>query len=279
MTQTPTDYLPIAVEDRLETATFDELAEVITSSLGSAQRHAKQTLEDLLLAGAALQQMKNRMTGKYSLWLAEQNIQEHQASRLLRLYNYRDHLSTADLQKPAGGLQAALIPLRHLPGLWNTQVGNRKKTPELMASVRAMQADGASFNTIADVIGINRRTLHGWLHPEGITEARKREKIAAERKRHAESALRRETARKARDAYAAATNDKNKALAYSHVRKALAALANAPTNVNARRAEDYLIAAENAIVRAMREEDGSPSDIGDIRTQRASSFAGLKENQ
>ena len=82
----PPDYLPIAGEDRLDAATFKELADLAERSLDAAASGMRTTLLNFVAAGAALEQMRDRMPGDYTRWLAENEIPRSTAGRMIRLH-------------------------------------------------------------------------------------------------------------------------------------------------------------------------------------------------
>lgn len=241
----PPDYLPIAVEDRLDSATFEELADLTERSLAAAAGGMRTTLLEFVAAGAALEQMRDRMPGDYTRWLAENEIPRSTAGRMIRLHVYRDHLR--DLEGFTS-LNRAILSIRELPAIgtgFTTQ-----STPEQRAKVKKLVAAGIPKKDVAAIVGVNPSTVFDWTRPaEEQRRQRARKKEVRLRTEAAKRALAAEEERRRRDLLVRTTGGEL-AVAYEHVRKALAALVNAGP-IDATR---YLTAAENAIIRTIREE-------------------------
>ena len=260
--------LQIQIMDRLDTATFDELAEFVQTSVVKAGDHAKQSLECLIEAGGALCEMRDRMPGQYMAWLGEVGIKPGLASRCQRLYTYRAHLPLEAYQGFTGqqggtykpSLGRALGFISHLPALTLGNPlghqGGRVYTDEQRSAVRRMAKDGVPVMEIVRLSGMAHPTVQGITNPTGAKDRIQRAAVKSKAKIAADSALRKQIQRDQRDQLAKATG-KEMSVAYSHVRQALAALAkmDAPADrASLTRVDTYLRGAESALVNAMRAE-------------------------
>ena len=252
--------LQIQMMDRLDTATFDELADFVQTSVLNAEAHAKKSIECLIAVGGALCEMRDRMPGQYHAWLEAVGIQKLWASRCQRLYTYRESLPTEALQeyKSASGkthqpnLSSALKSVSQLPILSRGPRGERVDTDD----IRRLLVDGVSVTEIARLIGCTSTTVYNIKNP-GAAAARDQRRAKRVRLTAATTAaLKKQQQREERDRLAKATGNEL-SVAYALVRQALAALAKmgSPTDPrHSNRASDYLSAAETALVGAMRAE-------------------------
>lgn len=246
----------IDIMDRLDTATFDELAATILGSIQRAGKLARASLDELINAGGALIAMRERMPGKYREWLEQQDIDAQWAAKCTRLYTYRDHIPPFETLSTPHGQKAALDSIRHLPSL---VTGNRARrvTDEQYAAAKQLVSAGATRQDAAKLMGISPTALTDALRtPAERAEHKKKYRAKATERRAASIALRLQEERRQKDQLAKA-NGKELSVAYSAVRKALAALDTAEHGVSVthkNRATRYLTAAEAAIVSALRAE-------------------------
>lgn len=256
---------PIDIMDRLDTATFEELATTVTDALELATAHAKATIEQLIKVGGALSEMRDRMPGRYTAWLRESGISVSWASKCQRLHMYADRLPTEAFQphtttsgrRLAPTLGRAVAMLSNLEAL-PTNPNDALRNAEAVKAIERMRAAGATRNEIARALGANRKAVSRVIMgPAALAEHRKRVAEAEKERRRASSALRKQVERAERDALARSSGHEL-AIAYAAIRRALAALGRTdqtntdPTAIQ--KANSYLSAAESALVAAMRAE-------------------------
>jgi transposase len=263
MTLTTID-IPIAVIDRLDTATFEELAGFVHESVASAEQHARKSIHHLIEAGGALCAMRDRMPGQFNTWMSDEGIDRVWASRCQRLFTYRDQIPQSVFEEyvdRAGrqrrpSLTSAIASLAHLPKLTdNNKNHNRTFTDLQQAVVKRMISDGVPATEIAAVVDVSPHVVYALKNPNRVKEQTRRSNERRKARKDAERALQKQQEREERDRLAKA-NGKELSAAYAAVRQALAALDKATIGnaVLARRATDYLTAAESCIVAAMRAE-------------------------
>lgn len=264
----PAGGMSIDIMDRLETATFDELASTVIGAMDKAGMLAEAVIEQFIRAGGALCEMRDRMPGQYSVWLKENGIDVANAARLQRLYTYRDQLPAhvfqpavthgrvRDVTRPPT-LHRALQSISELPAL--TFRGSKGRPPKVPRSeIASLLAKGLTAREVANRTGVSMRRVIEVKDPDAYKRSRERAQQREKDKRAAAAALAAQQRRSERDALAKA-NGKELSVAYGEIRKALAALDRAATMDNAplrhiRRANEYLSAAESAVVSALRED-------------------------
>lgn len=257
--------IPIAVMDRLGTATFEELAEFAEESIERAGEHARQSIHHLIAVGGALTEMRERMPGQYPAWLQKTGMGQQWASRCERLYLYRNELpqealtewisSDGRLRQPT--LTNAIKSIAHLPKIVGTTGGHNKIAEEHRATARRMLSEGVPCREVASMTGISLSVVKRIKNPGRFedTERRFREKKKIEEA--AARALREQKQRAERDRLAKTTG-KEASVAYAAVRQALAALDRVSGSAShVRTASDYLVAAEARIVAIMQAERAS----------------------
>lgn len=251
----------IDIMDRLDTATFEELAETARVSIELAGQYADSAVRQLVRAGGVLVQIRDRMPGRYKTWLREIGIDPTWASKVGRLYEYRDaipatayetRVDVAGRRLPPS-LRSALASIDALP---NRQPHRSRLTDEMIRDAKARHRRGESMTSIAVAMGVSREQMRRLLNPAVEAERRKRAKANRKIQSEARAALQKQQIREERDRMARATGGEL-SVAYTLIRKALSALAK--TNMDqTRRASEYLVAAESNIVSAMREERTAP---------------------
>lgn len=259
--------IEIAVMDRLDTATFEELAGFVQQSVGAAEQHARKSIHHLIEAGGALCAMRDRMSGQYQTWIAEVGLNRSWATQCQRLYTYRDELPKAAFSEWADeagrtrqpSLSNAIKTISHLPSITNDgRTIPRKVTPEQRTLAERLLKDRVPRREIARILGVSIATVDNMtLTATELKERRRRSGAQRRAKLAAERALRLQTERDERDRLAR-TSGKELSVAYANVRQALVAFDKAASGVAdrplAQRTLAYLSAAESCIVAAMRAE-------------------------
>ena len=255
----------IDIMDRLDTATFEELAETVTAAIGIAEAHAKASIQQLIRAGGALREMRDRMPGQYTKWLVDNEVNPAWAANITRLHVYRDHLPEEVLQpwvrsdgkvlQPS--VSRAMAAIAELPRIYSTHQ-QRNLNPNQLSTAKRMIADGETMHVVARILGVSRSAIERSVADPTVQAARlPRRQEVARLKRAEQAALRSQQERQERDALAK-TNGKELSVAYGAIRRALSALAkgsHSPTTQDVvDRATAYLTAAEGRVVDAMRQE-------------------------
>lgn len=268
MSNTAVTDTPIDVMDRLSTATFEELAGAVTEAMEMATAHANATIDQLIKAGGALREMRDRMPGQYGRWLAEAGINARWARSCQRLHAYSHQLPAeaflptvaSDGRTVPPSLARSLALISNLPLLpRGVPAGSSPSTAT--EAIKKLRAAGATDSEVARALGIGRDSVRkATMTRTQLAELAKRKNELRNARKAAASALRRQAERAERDALAR-TSGKELSVAYGAIRQALAAIDRAnlsTTDIGAiSNANRYLSAAESAIVVAMRAERAS----------------------
>lgn len=263
MTITEFRSTPIEVRDRLDTATFDELAEFILESCQSAGDHARASLRDLIAAGGALVQMRDRMPGQYGKWLDEvSGLSRNQAVRMTRLYTYRAELPDSVFEPASAqettGIVRALDSIAHLPKLTPSNGSHRLRgtsisyPEELVQRVRELRKAGESIPALSETFQIPTTTIWNWTLTQAERDRKRAKELAQNKQRTAERRALAEVERRRERDQLAKTSGNELSIVYAEIRKALAVLAKQPATAETERASRYLAASEDAIVAAMK---------------------------
>lgn len=245
----------------LATATLDELAATAARQYGEAETALFGALGHVVNLGATLTEARRRVDhGDWRAWCDAIGISQHTANAAMRLAHYRNHLPT---EIRVDGRGRTLSPsvghaLQYLRGLPDVRPRGTpaKFNDDDVSEAKRLHAAGVPVKEIADLLGAFPASVYKWLDPEAYRARQRRNRVARTQRereaRAAKRALERQRERKERDRLAKATGGELE-VAYTHVRRALAAVSKAGTVELAERA---LLKAEEELIAAMRRTDG-----------------------
>lgn len=252
--------IDIDIMHRLDDASPQELDEALRAEIAAAAGHIGGALHHFMRCGEILVAIRPTVpNGEWAKWCTERSIQTSWASRVMRLYTYRESIDLEPAIASNGRLEfptiaSALRSVVDKEPIVAHKDAARQYPKETRSTAIQMRADGASWSEISATLRIPISTLREWVDPGGkarrntLRNKRLKEQ-AAER-----VALKAQRKREERDALAR-SSDKDLSGAYASVRKALAFLdRHSPTTKAISSANRYLTAAEAAIVVAMQDE-------------------------